>query len=103
MFLNMLIYKCALVGILVVSKGEAYTSKCSFLDNEDIKKHSEYKGKRVRRGLFKSANGIAINADVNGGYNILKLFHQAKETWTAGLHRNCVEVCSTPSVFTANW
>ena len=103
MFLNMLIYKCALVGILVVSQGEAYTSKCSFLDNEDIKKHSEYKGKRVKRGLFRTENGSLINADVNGGYNVLKLFYQAKETWTAGLYRNCVEVCSTPSVFTPNW
>ena len=102
MFLNMLAYKCALAGIHVVDRGEAYTSKCSFLDDEDIHKHSAYKGKRVKRGLFKSANGISINADVNGGYNILKLFYQEQEAWTAELHRDCVEVCSTPSVFTVN-
>jgi putative transposase len=102
MLLNMLVYKCALVGIHVVDLGESYTSKCSFLDDEDIKKHSSYKGKRVRRGLFRSANGTKINADVNGGYNILKLFYQKQEAWTAELHRDCVEVCSMPSVFTVN-
>ncbi|MFX1518349.1 MAG: hypothetical protein ACFFCD_00280 [Promethearchaeota archaeon] len=26
----------------------------------------------MRRGLFRSAQGILINADVNGGYNILR-------------------------------
>lgn len=31
-FINQLIYKCQLVGIKVVTVGEAYTSKCSFLD-----------------------------------------------------------------------
>ena len=102
MLLNMLIYKCALVGIEVITKGEAYTSKCSFLDNEDIKKHSEYKGNRVKRGLFKASDGTTINADVNGGYNILKLFFLSKEAWNLELFKNCVEVCSTPSVFTVN-
>jgi len=102
MLLNMLTYKCALAGIRVVDRGEAYTSKCSFLDDEDIQKHSEYRGNRVKRGLFKSANGTNINADVNGGYNILKLFYQEQEAWTAELHRDCVEVCSAPSVFTVN-
>ena len=28
-------------------------------------------GKRVKRGLYKSASGIYINSDVNGAYNIL--------------------------------
>ena len=104
--LNMLIYKCALVGIKVITKGEAgeaYTSKCSFLDNEDIEKHLDYKGTRVKRGLFKSSDGTTINADLNGGFNILKLFYQENEAWNLELFKNCVEVCSTPSVFTVNW
>ncbi|EQB73950.1 MAG: IS605 family transposase OrfB, partial [Ferroplasma sp. Type II] len=29
-------------------------------------------GKRIKRGLFKSAKGILINADINGSYNIIK-------------------------------
>jgi transposase len=28
-------------------------------------------GRRVKRGLFRSANGTLINADVNGFYNIM--------------------------------
>ena len=28
-------------------------------------------GRRVKRGLFRSATGIKINADVNSSYNIM--------------------------------
>ena len=61
-----------MVGINVIITEESYTSKCSFLDMEEIKKHETYKGKRVKRGLFKSSNGELINADMNGGYNIIR-------------------------------
>ena len=70
--LNMLIYKCELLGIRVHITEESYTSKCSFLDNEEICKHEGYKGKRIKRGLYKSSDGRLINADVNGALNILK-------------------------------
>jgi putative transposase len=50
---------------------ENYTSKCSFLENERIQQHTVYAGRRVHRGLFKSAQGQQINADVNAAYNIL--------------------------------
>ena len=103
MLLNMLRYKCALAGIRVVVTSEAYTSKCSFLDNEQVKKHEMYMGYRQKRGLYQSYSGGCINADINGGYNILKLFYQQQEAWTAELHRDCVEVCSAPSVFTVNY
>ncbi len=65
-------YKAQLVGFAVIMIDEAYTSKCSFLDNEEIKKHETYVGKRIKRGLFKTSNGKIINADVNGAYNIMK-------------------------------
>jgi putative transposase len=65
-------YKCELEGITVIIQEESYTSKCSFLDNEPIQKHDEYKGSRIKRGLFKSSDGTLINADVNGSYNIMK-------------------------------
>ena len=67
-------YKAQLVGIQVTEKEEGYTSKCSALDLEEIAKHEDhaYAGKRVKRGLFKSALGIFINADVNGALNILR-------------------------------
>ncbi len=72
MLLQKLAYKCADAGIRFVETTEAYTSKCSFLDGESIAPHDAYKGCRVKRGLFRSANGTMINADVNGSYNILR-------------------------------
>jgi IS605 OrfB family transposase len=71
-FLYMLKYKCEEAGILYIENEESYTSKCSFLDMELIEKHSEYKGKRIKRGQFISARGEKINADVNGSYNIIR-------------------------------
>ncbi len=65
-------YKSELVGIQFETDDESYTSKCSFLDNEEIKKHDKYLGTRIRRGLFRASNGTTINADVNAAYNILK-------------------------------
>ena len=71
MLISMLEYKCKLAGINVVIVNEAYTSKCSFLDEETIQKHDTYKGKRIKRGLFISSKGIKINADINGSLNIM--------------------------------
>lgn len=51
---------------------ESHTSKCSYLDNEQIKHHDNYKGKRIKRGLFKTSSGLIINADVNGACNIAR-------------------------------
>nr|DAW04127.1 MAG TPA: putative transposase [Caudoviricetes sp.] len=70
-FLDMLKYKCITKGITVKIQEESYTSKCSFLDNEEVCKHVSYLGKRVKRGLFRSSTGAEINADINGAYNIL--------------------------------
>lgn len=70
--IRMLEYKCKLVGINFYVVTEEYTSKCSFLDQESIQKHDQYLGKRIYRGLFVSSGGTLINADVNGGYNILR-------------------------------
>ncbi len=71
-FIDMLHYKAALVGIQVVTIEESHTSKCSFLDREPIGHHNHYVGKQVKRGMFVSATGRAINADINGSYNILR-------------------------------
>ena len=67
-------YKCKLNGISFIANEEAYTSKCSFLDNEEIKKHKKYLGRRIKRGMFKTSKGILINADVNAALNILKKY-----------------------------
>ncbi len=71
-FINQLIYKCQLVGIKVVTVNEAYTSKCSFLDFEAIKKQATYLGKRIKRGLFIASNGRVYNCDQNGSLNIIR-------------------------------
>ena len=71
-FINQLIYKCQLVGIKVITVNEAYTSKCSFLDLEPIKKQATYLGKRVKRGLFKASSGLVYNCDSNGSLNCIR-------------------------------
>lgn len=88
-FIEMVCYKCKLNGIEVVLREESYTSKCSFIDNEPIKKHDSYAGRRVKRGLFRSENGTFINADLNGALNILR-----KEV--GEFNYNPIEVCSSP-------
>lgn len=87
-FINQLDYKCKLEGINVILTEESYTSKCSFLDNESIEKHESYLGKRIKRGLFKSAKGKLINADLNGSLNILRK--------VVGDFSYPIEACSTP-------
>ena len=78
MLVKQLEYKGRDAGIVVIRETEEYTSKCSFIDLESIQKHKNYKGKRIHRGLFRSAKGILINADVNAAYNILrKVFPKA--------------------------
>ena len=95
-FKELLKYKCELEGIKYIEIEESYTSKCSFLDNEEICKHTSYKGKRVKRGLFKSNDGTLINADVNGSLNILKKV-------VGNFDYDPIEVCSTPSVYTVKF
>ena len=92
MFINMLKYKSEMAGIKLILNEESYTSKCSFLDGEDIKKHEKYMGKRVKRGLFKTSSGKFINADLNGSLNILRK--------VVGNFNYSIEVCSTPRVIT---
>ena len=64
-------------GINVFTNEESYTSKASFLDEDMIPVYKDgqkpvFSGKRIHRGLYKSSNGILMNADVNGASNILK-------------------------------
>ena len=70
--IHQLAYKAEEQGIMVIKQEESYSSKCSFLDNEPIRHHEKYLGRRMTKGLFKSHKGTIINADVNGAYNIMK-------------------------------
>ena len=64
--------KCGSLSIDFILQEETYTSKCSFLDKETVEKHETYLGKRVKRGLFKTLNGILCNADVQAAGNIIR-------------------------------
>ncbi|MHB1813114.1 MAG: IS200/IS605 family accessory protein TnpB-related protein, partial [Thermoplasmataceae archaeon] len=65
-------YKAEEIGINVIIQDESHTSRCSFLDDESIEHHDIYMGKRIRRGVFRSKNGILIHADLQAVYNIIK-------------------------------
>jgi putative transposase len=66
-------YKAQMEGIEMICTQEAYTSKCSAVDLEPIEKHENYFGKRKKRGLFVTKDGLLINADCNGSLNIARL------------------------------
>ncbi|MGB7711108.1 MAG: transposase [Microcoleus sp.] len=69
---------CDLHGIKFTETEEAYTSKASFLDGDSLPKYGEKpegwkaSGKRIKRGLYQSADGVVVNADLNGSGNILR-------------------------------
>ena len=96
MLKSMLEYKCRLAGIEVVRQDEAYTSKCSFLDNEEIRKHEKYKGNRPKRGCFKTSSGRKVNADVNSACNIMKKYLLKVASNCKNLLHELVEVFSMP-------
>jgi len=93
-------YRCKMNNIKFVLQEESFTSKASFLDNDYMLSYKKdeklgyvlrtidnkvelrkklFTGKRVKRGLYKSKNGILINADMNGALNILKKYLLNKE------------------------
>ena len=71
-FIQMLAYKCENNGIKFIEHEEGYTSGTSFVDNEEPVKENYDKSRRIHRGLFVGSNGVQINADVNGAYQIMK-------------------------------
>ena len=64
------------INVIVVE--ESYTSKASFFDNDYIPTYGKDdnkfspSGRRVKRGLYKTKDGMFVNADVNGSLNILR-------------------------------
>ena len=71
--INLLKYKCKMIGINFITIDESYTSKCSSLDLEPIRHSETYLGTRIFRGLFKSSSKV-LNADINGAINILRKY-----------------------------
>ena len=53
--------------------------------------HENYLGKRVKRGLFRSSNGILLNSDVNGSIGILRKVKEVSKEFLEILgNRGCV-------------
>ena len=76
---NKLEYLCMLNDIVFIKQEESYTSKASFWDkdnipvyNADNPKEYPFSGRRLHRGLYKTASSKIINADVNGALNIMR-------------------------------
>ena len=72
MLIQQIEYKANLKGITIVKQEESYTSGTSYVDGELPNKDNYDKSRRKHRGLFVSNNGIQINADVNGSYQIMR-------------------------------
>ncbi len=82
-FIDMLQHKWEKLGRTFETTEESYTSLCSFLDKEEICYHDSYLGKRKTRGLFVTSKGLKMNADINGGANILtKVISNAFDLWS---------------------
>lgn len=82
--------KCQEYGLRYLETQESHTSKCSAIDNEEVKHHDEYLGKRVKRGLFRSKDGILINSDVNGAINIARKSKVTSMEFTSEMIRGIV-------------
>lgn len=65
-------YKAEEVGVKVIVTEESYTSKTDHHAGEEMCHHDTYLGKRIKRGLFRSATGKILNADLNGAIGILR-------------------------------
>lgn len=72
-------YKTEDLGIKCIEQEESYTSKASFLDNDNIPTFNEgenqkhtFSGKRITRNIYKTKNNQIIDADLNGALNIMK-------------------------------
>ena len=77
--ISMIQYKSEEYGINVIITEESYTSKVDHFANEEMCKHEQYLGKRVKRGLFKSSTGRIVNADTNGAIGILRKVDNIKQ------------------------
>lgn len=69
---------CQQYEIRFVETEEANTSAASFLDNDTLPKHGEKptnwraSGKRVKRGLYRTANNWYVNCDAQAAANVIR-------------------------------
>jgi IS605 OrfB family transposase len=69
---------CQQYGLTFVETEESYTSKSSYLDGDILPKFGEKpegwkpSGRRIFRGIYRSAKGLLINCDCLGAVNIIR-------------------------------
>lgn len=85
MFIQQLEYKGKMEGINVMVTEESYTSKTDHFVKEPMKHLDEHKGKRIKRGLFKSSIGKVLNADINGAIGIMRKVYAISDAQIIGL------------------
>ena len=66
-----ILYLAEQAGIATKVINEAYTSKASCLDNDEMTR-GEFSGRRVKRGLYQCKGGRLINADQNAAMNMIR-------------------------------
>lgn len=70
--------KLSCYGIEVLEQEESYTSKASSLDFDQLPVYNgksanvPFSGRRAKRGLYETKEGVLINADLNGSLNIMR-------------------------------
>jgi IS605 OrfB family transposase len=96
------------VGIEFTETEESFTSLGSFLDNDDLpvfggEKPASWKpsGKRVKRGLYQTAQGFLVNADSNAAANILRKVSTQLELTLAEVHRAALSLPKRYDVFSS--
>ncbi|MCR0495605.1 zinc ribbon domain-containing protein, partial [[Clostridium] innocuum] len=90
--IEMIKYKGEAAGIRVVVCEEAIQSKASSIDEDQIPVYGNdvthaFSGKRIKRGLYRSKNGILMNANINGASNIIRKVYPCmpeRERWSRG-------------------
>jgi len=90
---------CERYGLLYLEQEESYTSLGSALDGDDLPVYNagkpatyQFSGKRVKRGLYQTWEGLLINADCNGAANIGR---KSKQNGFTGLSRGCADTATT--------
>lgn len=70
---------CEKYDMQYIEQEESYTSQASFLNLDFIPVYKPnepytgtFSGKRVKRGLYRTVDGVKLNADLNGAANILR-------------------------------
>jgi putative transposase len=97
---------CDLHGIRFVETEEAYTSKSSYLDGDSLPVYGQKpdgwkaSGKRIERGLYRSANGLIVNADLNGSANILRKVASNLSVDLGLLGRRCLTTATRVRLWT---